>query len=72
MLPANVVEPFAMVSDLAPRPTTPDPDRVAMVVPALPWEMSKRPLAVTPDEVAMLPAPERARPALVSIVVAPV
>ncbi len=61
MAPEKLPEALAKVSVLAPRATLPEPDRVWTEVPAPDTpEMSNAPLATTPLELAMLPAPDSA------------
>ena len=56
MTPAKVPLPAVIVSVLAPRLTAPEPDSDLIEVPAVRFEMSKMPLAMTLLEVAMLPS----------------
>ena len=72
MTPPKVVEPAVIVSVCAPSETPPVPDRVLIDAPAEVPEMSNVPLSATPEEVAMLPVPMRARVAPLLMLVAPV
>ena len=68
--PPNVPAALVSVSVWLPSVTMPAPDRFLIEAPAVVAEMSKVPLSITPLELAMLPAPDRASPPAL-IVVAP-
>ena len=72
MMPANVVEPAAIVSPFAPSATLPPPVRVAIEAPTVVWEMSKLPLSNTPAEEAIEPVPLSANVAPMPVKVPPV
>ena len=73
MTPLNVPLALVSVSVRFAIVTLPLPDSVVMEAPgALVSSIFSVPLSTTPDEVAMLPAPESASAALLLIVVEPV
>ena len=71
MSPLKPVLPSEIVNVLPPRVTVPEPLRVAIVVPELVAEISKVPLAATPEEAATDPDVRSAKVAPLLIVVAP-
>ena len=69
--PESVPAALLNVSVCEPSVTEPAPDSVLTVAPAVVPEMFRLPATETPDELAMLPEPDRASVAPVEIDVAP-
>ena len=70
--PAKVPEALVSVRVWAPSETPPAPVRVVIAAPAVVPEMSKTPLSITFEELAIEPAPVSKKTPAASMVVVPV
>ena len=72
MSPENVVEPLLMTSRFPPIKACPEPDKVLIAAPTDVCEISKMPLSMTLEDMAIEPVPVSARVVPVLMVVVPV